>query len=214
MFDPEPFDLKKHVYQCNEFGELLKDAVRFFHGTPICKFPPEERFCGAGVYALYYIGKKGLYAKFGQEINREEYRLPIYVGKAAPMGWRQSRTSGSEGNENTKLFERLKQHAQSVASGKSLRQEDFVCRLMIFDGPVEAMISSVEASLISMYRPLWNSVIDGFGNHNPGKERFSGMMTQWDALHPGRIWAKKMTGETPDVRQLIRRVKDYLVGIR
>ncbi|MGN0833367.1 MAG: Eco29kI family restriction endonuclease [Kiritimatiellia bacterium] len=59
-----------------------------FHGTPVCKFPPEERFAGAGVYAIYCIGKTGPYAKFGQEINREEYRLPIYVGKAEPTGWR------------------------------------------------------------------------------------------------------------------------------
>ena len=65
-----------------------------------------------------------------------------------------------------------------------------------------------------MHRPLWNSVIDGFGNHNPGKKRFSGMTTQWDALHPGRAWAKKMSGEMPDVKLLNRRVKDYLVGMR
>lgn len=84
MFEPMPFEREKHVYRCDEFSELLKDAVRFFHGTPVCKFPPDERFAGAGVYALYYIGKTGIYAKFGQEINREEYKLPIYVGKAEP----------------------------------------------------------------------------------------------------------------------------------
>ena len=213
MFDPQPFDREKHVYRCDEFSELLKDAVRFFHGTPVCKFPPEERFAGAGVYAIYYIGKTGLYAKFGQEINREEYRLPIYVGKAEPTGWRQSRSSDNDG-KNTKLFDRLKQHSNSVVAGKGLKVDDFVCRLMIFEGPVEAMIASVEASLISMHRPLWNSVIDGFGNHNPGNKRFTGMITQWDALHPGRAWAKQMTGEVPDVKMLNRRVKDYFVGLR
>lgn len=46
------------------------------------------------------------------------------------------------------------------------------------------------------------------------KKRFSGMMTQWDALHPGRAWAKKMSGDVPDVKMLNRRVKDYLVGTR
>ena len=96
MFEPMPFEREKHVYRCDEFSELLKDAVRFFHGTPVCKFPPDARFSGAGIYALYYIGKKGLYGKFGQEINREEYRLPIYIGKAEPSGWRQSRTTGAE----------------------------------------------------------------------------------------------------------------------
>ena len=89
MFDPLPFERNKHVYRCDEFSELLKDAVRFFHGTTVCTFPPDEKFSGSGVYALYYIGKTGLYGRFGQEINREEYRLPIYIGKAEPSGWRQ-----------------------------------------------------------------------------------------------------------------------------
>lgn len=213
MFEPLPFERSKHIYRCDAFSELLKDAVRFFHGTPICKFPPKKKFAGAGVYALYYIGKTGLYGKFGQEINREEYRLPIYIGKAEPAGWRQSRSVDTEKTSN-KLFERLSQHARNVASARSLSLDDFVCRLMIFEGPVTAMIASVEAALIAMHRPLWNSVIDGFGNHNPGKKRFTGMITQWDALHPGREWAKKMLGETPDVKMLNRRVKDYLAGMR
>ncbi len=213
MFEPLPFERIKHVYRCDEFSELLKDAVRFFHGTPVCKFPPDAKFSGAGVYALYYIGKTGLYGKFGQEINREEYRLPIYIGKAEPSGWRQSRTTGTE-KAISKLFERLVQHSRSVASAKNLKLEDFACRLMILEGPVVAMIASVEAALIAMHRPLWNSVIDGFGDHNPGKKRFTGMITQWDALHPGRAWAKKMSGEIPDVKLLNRRVKDYLVGMR
>ena len=213
MFEPMPFEREKHVYRCDEFSELLKDAVRFFHGTPVCKFPPEERFAGAGVYAVYYIGKTGIYGKFGLEINREEYRLPIYVGKAEPSGWRQSRTADSEKPSN-RLFDRLVQHSRNVSCAKNLKLSDFACRLMILEGPVEAMIASVEASLIAMHRPLWNSVIDGFGNHNPGNKRFGGMLTQWDALHPGRAWAKKMSGETPDVKMLNRRVKDYLVGMR
>lgn len=213
MFEPMPFDREKHIYRCDEFSELLKDAVRFFHGTPVCTLPPEAKFSGAGVYALYYIGKTGIYSRFGLDINREDYKLPIYVGKAEPSGWRQSRNFDTASKSN-KLHERLRQHARSVVSAKNLCEKDFVCRLMIFEGPVEAMIASVEASLIAMHRPLWNSVIDGFGNHNPGQNRFSGMITQWDALHPGREWAKKMSGEVPDVKGLNRRVKDYLAGIR
>lgn len=213
MFQPQPFERGKHVYRCDQFSELLKDAVRFFHGTPVCRFPPEEKFTGAGVYALYYIGKNGLYKKFGQEINREDYRLPIYVGKAEPMGWRQSRNSHLE-DRGSKLFERLTQHARNVASARNLKIDDFVCRLMIFEGAVEAMIASVEASLIATHRPLWNSVIDGFGNHNPGRRRLTGMVTQWDALHPGRAWAKQMSGEVPDVKILKRRVGDYFAGLR
>lgn len=213
MFSPQPFERSKHVYRCDAFSELLKDAVRFFHGTPICAFPPKEKFSGAGVYALYYIGKSGLYGKFGQEINREEYRQPIYIGKAEPSGWRQSRNTDFEKTSN-KLSERLSQHARNVESVKNLRLDDFVCRLMILEESVAAMIASIEAALIAMHRPLWNSVIDGFGNHNPGRKRAMGKIPQWDVLHPGRGWAKEMSGEMPDVKMLNQRVKDYLAGIR
>jgi len=30
MFEPQPFDREKHVYRCDAFSELLKDAVRVF----------------------------------------------------------------------------------------------------------------------------------------------------------------------------------------
>lgn len=213
MFEPQPFERSKHVYRCDAFSELLKDAVRFFHGTPVCAFPPGEKFGGAGVYALYYIGKTGLYGKFGQEINREEYRLPIYIGKAEPSGWRQSRAVASE-KSGGRLFERLSQHARNVEHARNLELGDFVCRLMILEGDVVAMIASIEAALIAMHRPLWNSVIDGFGNHHPDTKRLAGKITQWDALHPGRPWVKEMSGEAPDPKMLNRRVKDYLPGMR
>lgn len=214
MFEPQPFDRDKHIYRCDTFSELLKDAVRFFHGTPVCAFPPREKFQGAGVYALYYIGKSGLYGCFGREINREQYALPIYVGKAVPSGWRQSRISGSPDTVQGKLSGRLLQHAKSIASAKNLKLSDFVCRFMIFEGAADAMIASVEAALIARHRPLWNSVIDGFGNHNPGKKRITGMLSQWDALHPGRKWAEGMVGGRPNVSRLTERVKDYLAGLR
>lgn len=85
---------------------------------------------------------------------------------------------------------------------------------MIFEGAADAMIASVEAALIARHRPLWNSVIDGFGNHNPGKKRITGMLSQWDALHPGRKWAEGMVGGRPNVSRLTERVKDYLAGLR
>jgi len=63
------FDRSKHVYHHEDFVEILKDAVRFFHGTPVFHLPPPERFAGSGIYALYYIGRSGLYSKFGNIIN-------------------------------------------------------------------------------------------------------------------------------------------------
>lgn len=52
------FDRSKHVFYSPEFEELIKDTIRFFNGTPIQPLPPLESFDGAGVYALYLLGKR------------------------------------------------------------------------------------------------------------------------------------------------------------
>ena len=80
------FKREDHVYVNSKFAELIKDAVRFFHGTPVLSLPLEESFKGAGVYAIYCISKKGLYKTYGEKINRLSYDVPIYVGKAVPSG--------------------------------------------------------------------------------------------------------------------------------
>ena len=84
------FKREDHVYVNSKFAELIKDAVRFFHGTPVLPLPLKESFKGAGVYAIYCISKKGLYKTYGEKINRLSYDVPIYVGKAVPSGWRQT----------------------------------------------------------------------------------------------------------------------------
>jgi hypothetical protein len=87
-----PFDREKHVYKNDAFVELIKDAVRFFSGTPVHPLPPEDRFVGTGIYAIYYTGEADPYCKYAK-LNRLAYDYPIYVGKAVPKGWRQSRVS-------------------------------------------------------------------------------------------------------------------------
>ncbi len=207
------FKREEHVYNNGQFDEILKDAVRFFHGTPICPMPPQESFTGAGVYAIYCISRSGIYRKFGETVNREEYAIPIYVGKAVPPGWRQSRGSESSSADKS-LFSRLRDHCNSISAARNIDLEDFACRFVIFEGGASEMIAAVEAALIKKHNPLWNSVIDGFGNHDPGGRRTSGMIPQWDVLHPGRAWALRMTGARPSLASLKRRVADYMVGLR
>ena len=103
------FERSKHVYRNNAFVELVKDAVRFFNGTPVHSLPPPERFSGTGVYALYYTGNNPLYGKYA-ELNRLSYDVPVYVGKAVPKGWRQSRTSDDAARQSNELFRRLREH--------------------------------------------------------------------------------------------------------
>jgi hypothetical protein len=204
-----PFDLQEHVYRNDAFAELVKDGVRFFNGTPVLELPPPERFCGTGVYAIYYTGQSPLYAKYG-ELNRLSYGYPIYVGKAVPKGWRQARTSHLKTDRSTELYNRLRQHGHGIAKISDLNPKDFMCRFVIFEGDGSDMISTVEAALIKITQPLWNTVVDGFGNHTPGKGRFEQARSAWDVIHPGRVWADKCKGIAAKPEVVIERIKKHL----
>lgn len=137
-----PFDRAKHVYKNEAFVELVKDAVRFFNGTPALALPPPEKFSGTGIYAIYYTGSHPLYQSY-QSLNRLSYSFPIYVGKAVPKGWRQSRTSDTESRQANELYGRLREHRRSIASVKGLDAEDFTCRFVIFESDGSDMIGSI-----------------------------------------------------------------------
>lgn len=206
------FKREEHVYANEAFSELLKDAVRFFHGTPVLPLPLQTSFTGAGVYAIYCIAKTGIYKSFGKQINRLGYDVPIYVGKAVPKGWRQNRPTAE--TVGTPLYSRLHQHAESIQAGRGVNLRDFACRFAILENETSHMIAALEAAVIAEHTPLWNSVIDGFGNHDPGARRVTGKRPQWDCLHPGRAWAARMEGDEFPVAELKRRVNDYFVGVR
>lgn len=207
-----PFERDKHVYSNDAFVELIKDAVRFFNGTPVHALPPPERFLGTGIYALYYTGRFPGYRKYA-ELNRLSYDFPIYLGKAVPKGWRQSRNSHSDGSNSTELFTRLREHAKSISQAQGLEIGDFACRFMIFEGPSSDMIGTLEAAVIKWKRPLWNSFLDGFGNHDPGSGRYEQAKSDWDVVHPGRPWAAKCKGKTPSRESLLKGIKDFLDGV-
>ncbi|MDB6130422.1 MAG: restriction endonuclease [Verrucomicrobiales bacterium] len=208
-----PFDRAEHVYRNDEFAELVKDAVRFFNGTPVLTLPLPVSFHGRGVYAIYYIGKHQLYAKYGQ-LNRTAYEIPIYVGKAVPKGWRRSRTSDDIDNQSSELFARLRQHHNSIKMAPDLDASDFKCRFVIFEHTGSDMISTVEAALIKLSRPLWNTVVDGFGNHDPGKGRYEQAKSDWDVIHPGRKWAAKCNGVPKIEKMILARIKNHLDSLR
>ena len=189
LMQQEPFDRDIHVFKSPELADLLKNAIRFFNGTPIHKLPPLERFQGSGVYALYYTGVLGIYESISQA-NRTSYNLPIYVGKAIPAGARR----GKGGIEGTSLFKRLSEHANSIEAVDNLNLLDFRCRFIIVPHEEEALIPPIESAIIKEYNPLWNSSVDGFGNHDPGGGRYDQARSPWDVIHPGRTWAKKLKG--------------------
>jgi hypothetical protein len=192
-----------HVFHSPEFKSIVADAIKFFAQTPLHGLPPSKRFVGCGVYALYYVGDLELYAKMA-DLNQVVCSYPIYVGKAVPPGWRTARVKDSEAPA---LHQRLREHTRSVQQATNLRIADFRCRFMILRGAESDLIVPVEAELIRRYEPLWNKVIDGFGNHDPGAGRYNQAKSEWDVLHPGRLWAERLTGESPRLEDVVDRVR-------
>jgi len=203
---PQAFDRNKHVYKNDAFAELVKDAVRFFNGTPVHTLPPPESFLGTGVYALYYTGRNPLYKRYA-ELNRLSYGYPIYVGKAVPKGWRQARSSDNALNQSRELINRLREHSRSITLGAGLSLEDFMCRFVIFEDVGSDMISTIEAALIKLNIPLWNTAVDGFGNHDPGSGRYEQAKSDWDVIHEGRAWAKKCNGAHAERNAIVSKIR-------
>ena len=201
------FDINKHIYKSDAFEEIIKDTIRFFNGTPVHKLPPPVRFHGTGVYAIYYTGKSEYYQEIYEQ-NRLEFHQPIYVGKAVPGGWRQARET-KIGLTTYELFGRLREHGKSVNQANNLEQADFSCRFMILEDSANHLIGTVEAALIRYYKPIWNTKIDGFGNHDPGSGRYNQAKSEWDIIHPGRPWADKCIGTSSSIGKVEEKAKEY-----
>jgi len=206
------FDRSEHVYTSSAFDEIVKDTIRFFNGTPVHSLAIAEKFHGTGIYAIYSIAQYGLYSKF-HSINRTAFHLPIYVGKAVPSGWRQSRQSTSATSKRYELNNRLREHYRSIKGGEGLDLSDFFCRFMILEGKESDLIGTVEAALIRKYQPIWNTLIDGFGNHDPGKGRYEQAKSDWDVCHPGRAWAEKCKGVATNRDTLCRSIESFLSSV-
>ncbi|MGB7712319.1 MAG: Eco29kI family restriction endonuclease [Microcoleus sp.] len=206
------FDKNKHLYKSEAFVELVKDAVRFFNGTPVHTLQLPEAFLGTGVYALYYIGQSPLYKQYS-ELNRLAYNCPIYVGKAVPKGWRQARISDSVLNRSRELCNRLREHSRSITTGGGLSIEDFMCRFVIFEDEGSDMIGTIEAALIKLNQPLWNVAVDGFGNHDPGRGRYEQAKSDWDVIHPGRPWAERCNGTYKDESIIFANIERHLKSV-
>jgi hypothetical protein len=199
--------ISAYVFRSPTFRSVVNDAIAFFEQTPLSALPPSDRFFGTGVYAIYYRGSFRPYLPLSKVNERASVR-PIYVGKAVPAGWRQGRNTKEK--ETTELYARLCQHARSISQTKNLKLNDFSCRFMLLRDIEGDLIVPVEAELIRKYRPVWNSVLDGFGNHDPGKGRYKQAVSEWDVLHPGRDWVKRLTGSKPRVAVVKAKVVKFV----
>jgi len=194
------------VFHSPAFLGVIQTALDFFKETPVHDLPPNLDFRGPGVYALYYHGDFPLYSRL-VEINGKGYTHPIYVGKAVPPGWRTNRIQGTN---KPVLKQRLREHSRTIDQCSNLNLEDFKCRFSILNGIESDLIGALEAELIRHLSPVWNTCLDGFGDHDPGDKRYDGMHTEWDTLHPGRSWATRMRGEKREIESIKRKVTEYL----
>lgn len=194
-----------HTFKSDVLKAVVNGALKYFMEAPIDTIPPSEKFQGGGVYALYYLGDSMLYMDLKLS-HVEKDSIPIYVGKAVPRGWRTARATSSQGRH---LYRRIREHFRNLVDVENLDPRDFQCRYMVLDDDESGIIGPVEAALIRKFQPLWNTVIDGFGNHTPGEGRFNQAKSGWDVLHPGRAWAERCTGQPPEYDDLVARISAY-----
>lgn len=169
---------------------LGESVARELLARPVEQLPPEP-FTGAGVYAIYYTGEHQPYAPYdliATHGREPEKAIPIYVGKAVPPGARVG-GFGLDANPGNVLFNRLREHAESIGQAHNLSLSDFHCRYLIVD---DIWIPLAESILIETFAPVWNTTVAGFGNHDPGGGRSNQQRSAWDVLHPGRAWANRL----------------------
>ena len=169
------------AYDPLEYENLARSVVQALLEATPTSLPPAESFSGSGVYALYYTDTLPFYTR----VAAPELNTPIYVGKAAPTGARKGNRQASL-RSSTELYRRLRDHAKSIEQTENLALDEFQCRYLVV---VPVWITLAERFLLDHFQPMWNTVIDGFSNHPPGRGRRDMRRPQWDIVHPGRPWA-------------------------
>jgi hypothetical protein len=188
-----------------ERDKLEKRMIEALENCPGHTLPPQTSFRGVGVYTLYYHGNFALYSALAKRNTGGHFMVPIYAGKANLKG---SRTARSSTTRQAPLYNRLREHAESIEQTQNLSLEDFKCKYLVLN---QIWVTLGEQVLIRKYSPLWNTVIEGFGIHHPGSGRARQQRSQWDTLHPGRKWVKslKLPSNVMSVGKIRQRVRAY-----
>ena len=171
MTEGEPYNpLDKTNLGTSVATALLEEPVR-----PLadCK-----GIVGAGIYAIYYVGGFPLYAPVRAANQGNEFSQPIYVGKAIPKGGRKGGL-GKDASRGKALSSRLGQHGTSISQSSNLDLSDFSFRYLVVD---DIWIPLGENMLIELFKPVWNMVVDGFGNKDPVRRRATQHRSSWDVL--------------------------------
>lgn len=173
-------------------GESVTNAL--LAAEPV-RLDQMRTFIGSGLYAIYYTGSQFPYTELGAANEDGKFEVPIYVGKAEGK----TRTGLTEARTRD-LYERIRGHRTSIQQATNLDVEDFYVRWLVTE-PI--WIPLGESILIGRYVPVWNSILWGFGNNEPGGGRGKGLLSRWDTMHPGRGSISKTT------RQFVLRSDKY-----
>jgi hypothetical protein len=183
----------------SNLGISVADALLITHPMRLDQI---EEFVGAGIYALYYSGSFPVYKMIAVLNSDGNFHAPIYVGKAVPAGARKGGFGLGE-DPGMALHKRLREHANSIRAANNLNLEDFYCRYLVVD---DIWIPLGESLLIEKFQPIWNTVLDGFGNHAPGSGRYDQQRSAWDVIHPGREWAERCAPNERGADQILAEV--------
>ena len=185
----EDFNREKHVYKNKKFSELLLDAVRFFHGTPVLPLPPNEPFKGAGVYAIYCIARTGIYKTFGEKINRKSYDVPIYVGLSRV----DEDKKGKFGN--LPIDQQLAFWRKAITTTIGMSVEDFKVRVVISHPQID--LYGIAQYLTWDFHPVWNSFVKK-------DMHITDVNAAWAMLHNVRFHKKMISSESTHKRQMLQ----------
>ena len=175
---------------------------------PVAALANVEGILGAGVYVIYYTGSFPAYAPIAAANRNSAFATPIYIGKAIPKGGRKGGLTLDAGSGRA-LGERLGQHAASIREATNIDLADFQFRHLVVD---DIWIPLGENMLVETFEPLWNRIIDGFGNKDPGNRRATQYKSPWDVLHPGRKFSQKLASGPLLVTLLNQRIDDHFAG--
>lgn len=186
-------------------GKSVADALLQVQVAPLSDTANLE---GAGVYAIYYTGDFAAYGPVAAANRDNAFGQPIYVGKAVPKGARKGGLS-FDAAKGRALRDRLRQHAGSISEATNLDLADFQFRSLVVD---DIWIPLGENMMIEQFRPIWNLVIDGFGNKDPGARRATQYRSPWDVLHPGRKFTEKLATGGATAEDLAKRLAAFFAG--
>lgn len=198
--------MSQKPYNPLEKSNLAESIVRAILESPTRPLSQTSSLTGAGVYVIYYTGDLEWYAPLATKNALDKFEQPIYIGKAIPKGGRKGGVSEDAAAKGTALRDRLGQHFTSISEAANLEENDFFYKSLVVD---DIWIPLGENMLIEQYKPIWNRVIDGFGNKDPGNRRKDQYRSPWDVIHPGRKFADKLGMNPRTAEEIIADLKSY-----